>query len=296
MNAQEILENLAKLESNLQNIDSARKQVETLSSSYEATEKQLQNVASQITSIVNDLNIIFKTIKSNNDLTSREIDNKIGTVINNLNGKISGVQTEIDGIKQRFSNDCDTIKVNLETSANQTIEKINTGITAILTSLNEKAKKEIENISSTVKSFKDATYSALTDHKTSMQDISSKFYDDIQSHVSSFNETKQGLDSVLETSKEQSETLLKKISDEVTKVNAVVKEYDTKLNRKIDEKFGSSISKLDSITNSLNQTDKKVETSFAKVNTDIASNHKLLMILVAISIISLLLNLAKFLI
>lgn len=76
----------------------------------------------------------------------------------------------------------------------------------------------------------------------------------------------------------------------------MVKEYDTKLNRKIDEKFGSSISKLDSITNSLNQTDKKVETSFAKVNTDIASNHKLLMILVAISIISLLLNLAKFLI
>ena len=44
MNAQEILENLAKLESNLRNIDSARKQVETLSNSYDATEKQLKSV------------------------------------------------------------------------------------------------------------------------------------------------------------------------------------------------------------------------------------------------------------
>lgn len=48
MNAQEILENLAKLEQNLQNIDSARKQVEALTGSYEATEQQLQNVASNI--------------------------------------------------------------------------------------------------------------------------------------------------------------------------------------------------------------------------------------------------------
>ena len=42
MNSQEILENLVKLENNLQNIDTARKQVETLSNSYDATEKQLK--------------------------------------------------------------------------------------------------------------------------------------------------------------------------------------------------------------------------------------------------------------
>ena len=100
MNAQEILENLAKLESNLRNIDSARKQVETLSNSYDATEKQLKSVASEMTSIVNDLNIIFKTIKSNNELTSREIDTKVNEVIQALLTKISGIQTEVDRIKK----------------------------------------------------------------------------------------------------------------------------------------------------------------------------------------------------
>ena len=89
MNSQNILENLAKLENNLQNIDSARKQVETLSNSYAATEKQLKNVALEITSIATDLNVIFNTLKSNNEHLSKEIDNKVDNVIQTLISKIT---------------------------------------------------------------------------------------------------------------------------------------------------------------------------------------------------------------
>lgn len=144
MNAQEILENLAKLESNLRNIDSARKQVETLSNSYDATEKQLKSLASEMTSIVNDLNIIFKTIKSNNELTSREIDTKVNEVIQALLTKITGIQTEVDRIKKTFNQECTSITNQLQTSASNSLDAIQNGVSGIISTLNTKANEEIE--------------------------------------------------------------------------------------------------------------------------------------------------------
>ena len=78
---QVILENLARLENSLQNINSAKEQVETLSNSYDKTEKQLKIVASEIASIVKDLNNIFNTIKINNEQVSNDLYNFIDLVI-----------------------------------------------------------------------------------------------------------------------------------------------------------------------------------------------------------------------
>lgn len=271
MNAQEILENLAKLESNLQNIDSARKQVETLSISYEATKKQLHDVASEITSIVNDLNIIFKAIKGNHELTSREIDTKVGVVISNLNGKINSIQTEIDSIKTKFTEDCTSVSTKLQSSANLSIERINSGIDTILSSLNKNAQEQINKISATVQSFQAATANALTDHKLSMQSISSKFNDDIKTHVSSFNETKRGLDSVLEASKDQSEVLLRKISNEITKVNTALGEYETRITQKVDKILVTSKEESTALSTIVTEELRKVNVSLKEESTTLST-------------------------
>jgi ABC-type transporter Mla subunit MlaD len=333
MNAQDILENLAKLESNLQNIDSARKQVETLSNSYDATEKQLKNVASQITIIVTDLNNIFAAIKNNNELTKKDIDSKISSVIEALLTKVTGIQTEVDAIKTNFKTDCASISKKLNNSAEVSLDCIQNGVSEIITTLNKKANEEIEKLSKTILTFQSTAQTALNDYQVSMHSISSKFNDDIQGHVSSFNETKQGLDSVVETSKSQSQTLLENISQEFEKINKEIKEFDVKLNKKLDDNFTQlnttielNSTKLDEINSKISQEvanatdlfnkheskqqqyiDSKFSSTAKEINDlgknfntisenlekGINSNRKLMILMIIISLVSLLLSFSK---
>jgi predicted nucleic acid-binding Zn-ribbon protein len=146
---------------------------------------------------------------------------------------------------------------------------------------------------------------------------------------------------VLETSKEQSATLLQNISQEVAKINAEIKDYNTTLTQKVDGsftnlntavnlnsskldeiynkisreaetataiikeqnvkqqqylegKFTSIDSKLSSHSSALNAVDKKIGSSATKVNKEVATNRKLIILLIIIASMSLLFNLAKF--
>ena len=260
MNSQEILENLVKLESNLQNIDTARKQVESLSNSYDATEKQLKKVALEIASIVKDLNVIFVTIKGNSDTISKELNDKVETVMQALTAKMTSIQTETDSIKKKFNKDCMSITDQLQVDVNSCLEAVQNRVVNVVSILNTKANEEIEKLLTTIQTFQIATKDVIVDYKTSMDGISSRFNADMQNHIASFNEIKQGLNQVLDTTKAQYQSLLNNVSEEVAKINSELKEYEVKLNSDLEGKFTGfsaminlNSNKLDEIYNKITQ-------------------------------------------
>jgi phage-related protein len=271
MNSQNILENLAKLESNLQNIDSARKQVETLSNSYAATEKQLKNVALEITSIATDLNVIFNTLKSNNEHLSKEIDNKVDNVIQTLISKITGIQTETDSIKKKFNKDCTSITNQLQSDINSSLDAIQNGVSGILSILTVKVNEEIEKMLLTIQSFQKVVANTLENYEASMESISSKFADDMKVHIASFDKVKQDFDSIVDTLKNQYQLLLNNVSQEVAKINSDIKEYGVKLNTNIENKFESVSTLLNLNSSKLDDISNKITCEFESV-TDAIKN------------------------
>ena len=330
MNSQNILENLAKLESNLLNIDSARKQVETLSNSYAATEKQLKNVALEITSISTDLNVIFNTLKGNNEHLSKEIDNKVDNVIQTLISKITGIQTETDSIKEKFNKDCTSITNQLQSDLNGSLDAIQNGVSGIVSILTVKVNEEIEKMLLTIESFQKVLANALENYEASMESISSKFADDMKVHIASFDKVKQDFDSIIDTLKNQYQLLLNNVSQEVAKINLDIKEYGVKLNTNIENKFASvstllnlNSNKLDDISNKitcefesvtkviknvdanqnkyfdsglheLNLIKREIDSTTTKIGKDISLNRKLILLLIVMVLLSLLFNIVTF--
>ena len=229
----------------------------------------------------------------------------------------------------------------MQTSASNSLDAIQNGVSGIISTLNTKANEEIEKMYSTIQAFQNAATVALTDYKTSLESISSRFNNDMQGHVASFNETKLGFDSVLETSKVQSATLLQNISQEVSKINTEIKDYNIKLTQKVEDLFTNlntavnlNSSKLDEIyskitreaenaatttkenyikqqqyldgrftgintmlnlqTKELISANKTLESSSAKIIKEAKINRTLLILLILGIGLSLLLNLAKF--
>lgn len=330
MNSQNILENLAKLENNLQNIDSARKQVETLSNSYATTEKQLKNVALEITSIATDLNVIFNTLKSNNEHLSKEIDNKVDNVIQTLISKITSIQTETDSIKKKFNKDCTSITNQLQSDINSSLDAIQNGVSGIVSILTVKVNEEIEKMLLTIESFQKVVVNALKNYEASMESISFKFADDMKVHIASFDKVKQDFDSLVEAFKNQYQLLLNNVSQEVARINSEIKESSIKLNTDIENKFESLSSllnlnsnKLDDISNKiicefesvteviknvdanqnkyldlglneLNLIKREIDSATTKIGKDIGLNRKLIILLILVVLLSLLFNIVTF--
>lgn len=323
MNSQNILENLAKLENNLQNIDSARKQVETLSNSYAATEKQLKNVALEITSIATDLNVIFNTLKSNNEHLSKEIDNKVDNVIQTLISKITGIQTETDSIKKKFNKDCTSITNQLQSDINSSLDAIQNGVSGIVSILTVKVNEEIEKMLLTIESFQKVVTNVLENYEASMDSISSKFGDDMRGHIESFDKVKQDFDSIVEALKNHYQLLLNNVSQEVAKINSDIKEYSVKLNTNIENKFESVSTSLNLNSNKLDDISNKITCEFegiadviknvdanqqtyleskflsidsatTKIAKDIGLNRKLIILLIVVVLLSLLFNIVTF--
>ena len=92
-------------------------------------------------------------------------------VIQALLTKITGVQTEVDSIKKKFNEECTSITTQLQTSANTSLDAVQNGVSSIISTLNTKAKEEIEKMHSTIQSFQSAATAALTDYKTSLESI-----------------------------------------------------------------------------------------------------------------------------
>ena len=100
-----------------------------------------------------------------------------------------------------------------------------------------------------------------------MESVSSKFNNDMQAHITSFNKTKQELDVVLKISKEQSIDLLNKISSEIEKITSTLKEYDVKLHKNLDAIFMNLNSKHDTNSGKLDAIDNKITQHADNINS-----------------------------
>ena len=85
-----------------------------------------------------------------------------------------------------------------------------------------------------------------------------------------------------------------KISREAETATAIIKEQNVKQQQYLEGKFTSIDSKLSSHSSALNAVDKKIGSSATKVNKEVATNRKLIILLIIIASMSLLFNLAKF--
>lgn len=274
MNAQEILENLAKLESNLQNVESARKQVAALTGSYEATEQQLQNVALNISSISNDLNTIFAAIKNNAELKTGEIDAKIKTIIDTLNNKLIVIKSDVDKIKDSFENDCTAITGKLNSCAESSIAKIQSGVNDIISTLNTSASNEIQKLASIVDTFQEKANAALSDQKKSLDEITSQFNEGIQGHLTAFNDIKVGLQGILDTANTQNEEFLKKLSSEIKKISKTLEEHRQAAVLDLEAKFSNLNYVLEFTTTKLNTIETTVSDKAEKITETIKEKNR----------------------
>lgn len=127
---------------------------------------------------------------------------------------------------------------------------------------------------STIQTFQNAATVALTDYKTSLESISSRFNNYMQGHVASFNETKLGFDSVLETSKVQSATLLQNISQEVSKINTEIKDYNIKLTQKVEGLFTNLNTAVKLNSSKLDEIYSKITREAENASTTTKENYK----------------------
>lgn len=86
MDNQEILENLARLQKSLEDIESARKMVDETVSTYKGGAKQIKAYSEQLSSVSEKIGQLIDQIKQNKDTLSAEVDETINATITKIEG------------------------------------------------------------------------------------------------------------------------------------------------------------------------------------------------------------------
>lgn len=254
MDVQDILKSLTNLEQNLQNVESARKQVQETVNAYTATREQLSKLAAEVKVITTELNSIFAGIKDNQTEVSNEISTKVNAIFERINKKVDEIENSAKSIKEEFSKACKSSSSTIEDSVNKSLLILTEGVNETIKGFNGKANAEMDGIIEAMgnykafalsmpEQYKNSIEKTETEHKAVLEEVSKKFLTAISTHLSSFENISKGFESILEQYKTQNAELKVAIISKIDNLGVLQKQLGDKITS-IDSKIDKSDEKL----------------------------------------------------
>lgn len=111
MTPQEILASLSRLESELNEVASARLLVEQTANSYKEVQKELSSFVGEFQIVINSLNTVAKAFDNENQTLSNDIQNSIKVV-----------KGQLDSLNTAFANQCNSIILKFMESINSSAD------------------------------------------------------------------------------------------------------------------------------------------------------------------------------
>lgn len=111
MTPQEILASLSRLESELNEVASARLLVEQTANSYKDVQKELSSFVGEFQIVINSLNTVAKAFDNENQTLSNDIQNSIKVV-----------KGQLDSLNTAFANQCNSIILKFMESINSSAD------------------------------------------------------------------------------------------------------------------------------------------------------------------------------
>lgn len=154
MTPQEILTSLSRLESELNEVASARLLVEQTANSYKEVQKELSSFVGEFQIVINSLNTVAKAFDNENQTLSNDIQNSIKVV-----------KGQLDSLNTAFANQCNSIILKFMESINSSADSFKDKTESLFNtyeSHNNVFKDRIDELTAVHKSLIKATETILS--------------------------------------------------------------------------------------------------------------------------------------
>lgn len=260
MTPQEILASLSRLESELNEVASARLLVEQTASSYKEVQKELRSFVGEFQSVTNSLNTVARAFQDGKASLATEVTHSIEVL-----------KAQLGTLNNSFSNQCNSVISRFVDSLNNTSDQLKAK-TADLTSgyatNNDTFKESIKELANLHASLLKASES-MSSLKTDISTLQSQ----LQSSQKEQDETLEKIARDLQASSASHTTILQQISndlkssqdaqdEDLAKIKTILENIgNVQLQQKsVEEQIQNGVKKLYSdIESHLNKIDSKAE-------------------------------------
>ena len=269
MTAEEILQSLEQLESNLQNIESARVQVETTVKAFAEVQKTFKNVGDNIVEFNKTLTALTANVKTNHATLSSDAKKILNETIELQKEAAKKFADSTQALADELSKACVAATSALQEKSESSVEQLNN----IIKSLKADCDSIVTTLRSNVDSFVSqmAVYQQKQDKFTSEINALIKSLQDTQS--SNFTNVISLLNSVCESLTNQSTALanldkqicsvkaelLHKSTDDKNEIVGLIKTVQSESNKLITQKTESLSNELSSIKTEVTNTKKEIK-------------------------------------
>lgn len=230
MDSQDILKALNRLEQNLQNVESARQQVINTVNAYEGAKTQLSALTAEFTQLSTELKNVYSAINENIGAVDDTLKTKFDNIFDDFSAKVKTFEDAACKLQSSFESSCRKTSQMFSGSIDENMLKFSGELDKCIATFNEKARHEIEGVTTAVTKFKLAvgemqmefrqSLSNVTEHnKNKQEEIATDFSKSIQKHVSSFSSLREELASIVKQYAETSKTVTEKIDNLVKLVS-----------------------------------------------------------------------------
>lgn len=266
MTPQEILASLSRLESELNEVASARLLVELTANSYKEVQKELRSFIGEFQSITSSLNTVAKAFQDGKVSLATEVKHSIEVL-----------KAQLETLNNSFSNECNSAISRFVDSINNTSEQLKAKTSELTTDYtvnNETFKasiKELATVHASLLKASESVASLKSDISTLQSQLQSsqkdqdktleKIANELQASSSSHTAILQQLSNDLKSSQDEQDADLASIKQHTSAIVAKQTEHDAKTIQAISDvaylrnaigKFESSVnSKIDDIQSKL---------------------------------------------
>ena len=272
MTPQEILASLSRLESELNEVASARLLVEQTANSYKEVQNEIRAFVGEFQIVINSLNTVAKAFDNENQTLSNDIKNSAVVV-----------KGQLDSLNTAFANQCNSVILRFVESVNQTSEtlKLKTdALTKDYTSNNDSFRTNIAELSKVQKTIVDASQSIA-----SLKNDIASLQAELKSSQNDQDKTLDKISSDLRTANSEHTKILTQISadlkssqDDQDKILADIKKAVDNLQEKQPEilsKTDQAIRCISDAQNSLGNRISSLESSVATVEALVSTVKKI---------------------
>ena len=290
MDSQEILKSLSTLEQKLQSIESARQQVERTVNAYEGAKAQLSVLTQDFTDIYQELKKVLDDIQNSKNIASTEVSDKADVVFKALQTRVTSLEQATKDIKEKFENACNTANDNFSKTIEKSGKELTTEMEAYINKAREATVKEIEKASGIIAGFKTVVDELKEGYNKSLTESSENQKTVMTQIATDFSKSADQYIDSMKIVKTEMESLFEKYNNLTIRIEDVLKEVQGSIESALAH-FSRAVDSNTQATVALGQNlESQISSSFLQLMDANKKSHKLILILVAGLIISIILN------
>lgn len=231
MDTPDILKSLSNLEQSLQGVESARQQVEKTVAAYEGARLQITNLIQEFVRISKELNTVVFTIRNNQQVLEGAISEKVESVFNNINTRVTVIGGELDSINNTFASNCSKTATSVKDNVSEALKSFDEKVQNTLGDIT-KTLFEFKGLVSAIESeFKTNTNNSVTSVDSTLKSITEDFQDKLNIQLKDFADLKKEIEGIVNLQKRFTSDVFAKIETETKSIKENISELDNQINK-----------------------------------------------------------------